>query len=57
MQSDEHYVKLILDCFRKDKFETLKELVLKKKQVIVPEVDDTECPSQPIHVYVSDVLN
>lgn len=53
MQSDEHYVELILDHFRKNKCETIKEL-LKRKPVRVPEVDNAaECPSQPIYVYVS----
>lgn len=55
MQSDKHYVNLTLDCFMKDKSKILKGL-FEKKPVVVSEVENnTDCPSRPVHVYVSDV--
>ena len=54
IQSDEHYVNLIVNYLKNNSDDDLKKLFLKEK--LVPEVDsNTQCPSQPIHVYVSDI--
>ena len=52
MQSDEHYVNLIVNYLKNNSDDVLNNFCKEK----LPEVNSfTECPSQPIHVYVSYV--